>query len=868
MHPHGTGSAPSGKSYSTLQPGRERPSGRGKTSSRHVEKEPQYKSHLRERDYRRSFEPGLHTNRARSVSTTVRKHPEKIASVEPLERLDSEVDNEIVDVHDNCYGHMRHYRFEAALLAIHDMESELNIDWGNIKDFGEQYNLLPDTMKKIDEINNIKTSLGIIIKFPPQPLEGGNESAGENKLHRVRWQRDLPEDSSSPDCEELCNYMVFIDHYLLNNDLHNDRSDAAVIDRLKAARNHLIWIQNSRSLSRGFHSQWLGCYSRICTQLIEKDPDFAKSEEGQQAKKIAELNKAVSSAQTRKDALGVLKEQHKKLLNEGVTREAAVMMGCGSKVFNDKWIRSRHCDEEIVRQKNTFFYGYGLLIFGFKCNWKILQGKSQGAIKNTIDRTAGNIHSLGKLSIPILPRQKAMRDFADEVIRELSFSDEKQVWKETISKYLAKYCSILLQDGWQAATAAIDKGEFQTAREHLKGSGELPPYEQHVVDILKGWCYLKEGDAERATQCLQNHPKIEKESSSHLEAIRLYLAAGDTEKASRMIDEANSKVHLVRQIAYDQLKEQIEPARKRSLETDHEPESTKAKRKRIKEPTKSASHLQEKVKDLEQKLKDEKMKSDRNIASHVNEVKKLTEINTELEKQLKEARECQNEQTVRENDQQLKLEKYKAEISDLEISRFDIEGELAEMRGKLLKEQNLTQYYENKQAEQGEQISRLTTELGQLIKGFTPVVKRAETVCKRFTELDNKVREIKEKIKQEFDADLEDELNAVTIELLTEVNDFERKLKDSEKCNADLQIELQQIRQDNVRISNKLEQAECSIEALTKVDQRLSELRSGMQERSTFLPQDQPLPGGEGNDAFTNEDALKALDELLSEPKK
>ena len=835
------GSVPSNKVYPEQQVRKKQASDRDEKSyhcSRDVRKEKPTSPLLQRSGGQTPYKSKPRTSPHRSFAKTDRKHSEKAASSQKMRRLghETEIEWKIRKYHDKCYEHMRSFSFEDAQKTINEMERELKLDWCNVKDLTRRHRITTLYNEKIYKINDIRKLLSVIAKFPPKLVEDGNESSGENKVHRVQWQRDLPEDYSSLDLELLCNSISFVQHYLLNKDLHNDQSDAAVIDRLKAARNHLIWIQNSRSLKLSFHYTWLECYSKTCSQLIEKDPGFAESAEGQQAKKIVELSNAVSRTRSPGEALDILKKQHVEFLREGVTRETALVMGCGVSALSDRWkndSRYKVGKHSIALQKNSFFYGYGLLIFGFKWHRETLQKGNQEAIS----KMTGNIHSLGKLSIPALPRHQAMRDFAEEVISELSSPIITPKTKSVASEYLAKCCSILLQDGWRDAMTAIDEGEFKAARKNLKGLGKLSQYEQPVADVLMGWCYFKEGRPKKATQWLKSCSKAGIDCSSYFEAIRLHLDLGDEAQATSMIDDASEHLHDIRRLAFEELKKQEKQLiRKRQRAADNKSEQIKAKRKRTQAPEKDTPVKKATV-----------MKS---IASQIGAVKefKTAECQTEpwdyeklensLNKFIKETKifktkSREYQENLKSEIKQLKAKasqssgELKKKVEELEVqikiekelsaanaishinAAENLNKEISELKIKLKEasdEQEAQSIRENKQKQELESYKKIKTDL-KISEGKCS---RMESVVNYYkteqASMELSIKNLNEKVvllSQEVDKQ-----KNITEQKVKRELDFEQKLEESEKCQDDLKAEIHRISQDNLRISQEQKDSE------------------------------------------------------------
>ncbi|MET4696759.1 hypothetical protein [Endozoicomonas lisbonensis] len=575
MHTDGTGSAPSSRYWPKPQYRKEQTSGAGH-GSRHVRRH--------EASGVRRDEPD--DRKPDTIVTTRYSAPARSPKSEfPSRRgrSDRDISSQIRNVYAACSEDMRSHKFDQARKKLDEMAETLKLTWRHLPFFIKKHELSDEDKKMLQKLGYIDTSLKMIRIYHPSGTE--TKSTQGDSTPTIKWQTDLSANVLNPELKDCSDTLIFVDYFLLNDELHSDQSEEAALDRLNAARNYLLWTRNSRMIANSIHKRWLDCYEKVCSQLILKDPEFAKSPEGQHAKKIVQITVAVSSAENPEQALKILKQQHKRFLIQGVTPEAVEIMCCGCRAMNEKWRHHPHYkkgSDSVEKQGNTLFYGYDLLLFGFRCRRPIIQGH-QSDILNVL---AGNIIYLKELGMLAQPYPPVVTDFINEVVTELSPGNVPYEVRKELERIFAERCGILLRRDWLDAVDAVHKGDTEQAKK-LVGQTGVYRYERPALMLLRGWIHLREGHSKGAVECLKKFREFDIRTNAHLEAARLYFAAGDPDSASQIIDEARGKVHIIRQMAYDQLSEQIEQARslkpakkKRSAPSGQASESPEPKRRR------------------------------------------------------------------------------------------------------------------------------------------------------------------------------------------------------------------------------------------------------------------------------------------------
>ena len=478
------------------------------------------------------------------------------------------------EVHLKCRDYMAKGQYEKASKAIIDLKREH--PWESTKKFGDKHRFSEEDKKSLLELNNMLVVLVIIAKYhqsTPAP-KTTRKDLRKDDLTIIKqsmkapdkWERDLPEDYVNTDWGDIRKSVIFVENHLLNDALHPDTSDKAFTDRLKAAHRYLLWSLNSQVLKNNVHSQWLGCYIKVCRQLLEKDHLSRESAEGQRARKVVELVDRIKSAGNIQKAFRLLKEQHSAALREGFSQDAAVIMACGARVLSEAWLHDRKLnpEEDLIRQHNNMlFYGWTLLAFGPRSYRNDLHNIEQAR------KVSKHLVSLGQLGFSASQHPEIMRKFTKELINEKNF--QLHTAKREISPGLGKYCGTILERNWLRFLEFRAAGDYRQAKSCLN---ELPNYAKgshpdNLIDLAYVDCYLQAGQKDKALDKLDGI-KTDVGTYAHLEKARLYFAAGQPAGALDLIKNArDSRLNDIFQLAYNQLEDQIiSPDRSRRFSSD------------------------------------------------------------------------------------------------------------------------------------------------------------------------------------------------------------------------------------------------------------------------------------------------------------
>ncbi len=574
------GSAPHTGGSSTQHPTDRSPEGRPQGARvRHSEVghhnisagRPSVRSPDREREFQHSRSQPRSPQRASSRKTLERYTSSRQAPRQEITLGEAhKIIQQISHVHAQCCLHMRSQNFAKACQTINEMGLTLN----GARHLIRNYTVRGEDAKKLLELDEIMMALVMIAKYhqpsttqESETVKKSSKDYGFASLTKhieapVKWQVNLPRDYETLDWSDFRRAVIFADSYLLNESMHFSFSKEAVTDRLKAARDYLIWALDSRALKNTSQPQWLDCYTKICDQLFKIDPEFAASEEGQKAKKLVELVNKLHSTHGIEQACAVLKEHHEMFIRKDFSQDAALIMACGARAMNTKQFDGYDRSKSVRQQQNILYYGWSMLAFGPRC------------YRDSVDNKAGvtefvqSLISFGRLGIPMKLHQKIIREFTLDLINEQNFNPADV--RDQVSECLSKHCAIMMDTLWLKAMDTINNGHLEEAERCLKElsapNRRLTKFELEVVDLTQAWCYLQDNRFSMVVKRL-NKRQFHPGTISHLKAARLYLSAGDVKAAKKLVAEATHfrpPLNSIVKLSYHQLKEQIEQQEKES----------------------------------------------------------------------------------------------------------------------------------------------------------------------------------------------------------------------------------------------------------------------------------------------------------------
>ena len=503
----------------------------------------------------------LRTRKSHSPRPQLKETRDKPKVLSPREIIH----REISDAWRDCRSCIRSRDFEGARKITKAIMAKHG--WHSARMFGEEHRFPPDAMRKLLELDDMMMALVIIAKhhqpgyeksFPKGKKPKKTDKLEEKPLQAPdTWNTALRKEYESLDWNDFRKSVIFVDCYLLNDDMHIYSGPAEKLDRTRAAHRHLMWSLNSRVLKNSAHPQWLDCYTKVCEQLPELDSAFAESPEGKQAIIIAELVARIRSAPNVTAAFDELKKYHQQLIRQNFNGQATLALACASRALSVRWLHDRQLtdlEDPIRQQNNTFFYGSTLLAFGPRCyrdavHWD--RGRKE------FEQFTQHIVSLGRLGIPIQLHQQVMRSFTLEFLQEKNFADDLKV-QRGLAKHLSNHCGIFLDSAWLVAMEAINNRDFDTARGKLDylAKEARSKAEKDVVNLTEAYRCLCQKRPERAREYLQELSPPDG-YYLNLETARLLHEAGNSERALRLIKGSLGIAGIIAQIPYIQLQRKI-----------------------------------------------------------------------------------------------------------------------------------------------------------------------------------------------------------------------------------------------------------------------------------------------------------------------
>ena len=456
----------------------------------------------------------------------------------------------VAKAYDACFLNFRLRRFNTAQQNICKLEND-GVVWESARKFAEKHSFDETAKKKLLVLDNMKASLKLIQKYHTEHMEG------EGETQHLLWKRELPRNYDRLSWSLFRASVTFVNHFLLNSEMHLSNDRESRLDRLHAAREHLDWTQRSRVLPYALHSLWLDNYQKLCSELKQDDTEFIKSKKGTRYRQVAQLSKDIEQADDVEKAFDIVKKHYQWIAARGFEKDDAMTLAVASRVLSKKWLHDRTrntVEEHIWVSNNTLYYGASLLAFGPRCH-RLKRGEQPDALVR-------GLKSLGQMAVPVSAHSRAMGDIIKDIIDERDFMP----YLDMLNEALSVNCCVLADPrrSYQWLLTELAQGTFRDINRRLEGvSNELSHIPEHnnVALLIKAHGCLLQSESpsgnykKRDALFYLDRIKTSPGSSIHLQKTLLMAKGGRKDKALPMAHDAlrDPSLNSIRRMSYEQL---------------------------------------------------------------------------------------------------------------------------------------------------------------------------------------------------------------------------------------------------------------------------------------------------------------------------